>query len=113
MLQKIADVVKECGAIIKSAEIHHIELKNQDRRNLLTEYDEMTEEVILEWEDKAREYIMSHSDGKKIKMKNEDDIVIAVKDEQIFWDMALKYHNYYRKGEVNKYWDEFAVDKAY
>ncbi len=85
----------------------------EEIKYLLTEYDEMTEEVILEWEDKAREYIMSHSDGKKIKMKNEDDIVIAVKDEQIFWDMALKYHNYYRKGEVNKYWDEFAVDKAY
>lgn len=85
----------------------------EEIKYLLTEYDEMTEEVILEWENNAREYIMSHSDGKKIKMRNEDDIQIAVKDEQIFWDMALKYHNYYRKGEVDKYWEEFAVDKAY
>ena len=85
----------------------------EEIKYLLTEYDEMTEEVILEWEDKAREYIMSHSDGKKIKMKNEDDIQIAVKDEQIFWDMALKYHNYYRKGEEDKYWKEFDVAKAY
>lgn len=85
----------------------------EEIKYLLTEYDEMTEEIILEWEDKAREYIMSHSDGKKIKMKSEDDIQIAVKDEQIFWDMALKYHNFYRKGEVDKYWDEFDVTKAY
>ncbi len=46
MLQKIADVVKECGAIIKSAEIHHIELKNQDRRNLLTEYDVKIQSIL-------------------------------------------------------------------
>lgn len=85
----------------------------EEIKYLLTEYDEMTEDIILEWEDKAREYIMSHSDGKKIKMKSEDDIQIAVKDEQIFWDMALKYHNFYRKGEVDKYWDEFDVTKAY
>ena len=85
----------------------------EEIKYLLTEYDEMTEEVILEWEDKAREYIVSHSDGKKIKMKNEDAIQIAIKDEQIFWDIALKYHNYYRKGEVDRYWKEFNVDKAY
>ena len=39
MLQEITNVVRECGLIIKTAQIHHVELKNQDRRNLLTEYD--------------------------------------------------------------------------
>ncbi|MBE5934537.1 MAG: hypothetical protein E7262_01930 [Lachnospiraceae bacterium] len=85
----------------------------EEIKYLLTEYDEMTEEIILEWEEKARECIIKMSDGKKIKMKNEDDIQIAVKDEQIFWDMALKYHNYYRKKQIDEYWKEFDVTKAY
>lgn len=39
MLQDIIQVVKACGEIIKGAQIHHVKFKNQDRRNLLTEYD--------------------------------------------------------------------------
>ena len=85
----------------------------EEIKYLLTEYEEMTEEVILDWEDRAREYILKHNDGKNIKVKNEDDIKIMVKDEQIFWDMALKYHNYLRKGMKDAYWKEFNVMKAY
>jgi hypothetical protein len=73
----------------------------------------MTEEMILAWENKAREYIMTHVDGKKIKKKNSEDISIMVKDEQIFWDMALKYHNYLRRYGEERYWKEFDVTKAY
>ena len=85
----------------------------EEIKYLLTEYDEMTEEVILAWEAKAREYIMKHNDGKKIKVKSKDDVQILIKDEQIFWDMALKYHNYVRKGMEDIYWKEFDVIKAY
>ena len=46
MLKKIADVVKECGAIVKNAQIHHVELKNEDRRNLLTEYDLKVQAIL-------------------------------------------------------------------
>ena len=46
MLQKITEIVKECGAIIRNAQIHHVELKNQDRRNLLTEYDVKIQSVL-------------------------------------------------------------------
>ena len=46
MLQKIIDVVKECGNIVKNAQIHHVELKNQDRRNLLTEYDLKVQAIL-------------------------------------------------------------------
>ena len=46
MLQKIIDVVKECGGIIKNACAQHVELKNQDRRNLVTEYDLKIQSVL-------------------------------------------------------------------
>ncbi|MBR3511016.1 MAG: inositol monophosphatase [Alphaproteobacteria bacterium] len=46
MLQKIIEVVKECGCIIKNACAQHVELKNQDRRNLVTEYDLQIQSVL-------------------------------------------------------------------
>lgn len=46
MLNKIADVVKECGGIVRNAQIHHVELKNKDRRNLLTEYDLKVQAIL-------------------------------------------------------------------
>ena len=46
MLEKIVNVVRECGAIVKNAQIHHVELKNQDRRNLLTEYDLKVQAIL-------------------------------------------------------------------
>lgn len=46
MLQKIIDIVRECGEIIKNAQIQHVELKNQDRRNLLTEYDVKIQAIL-------------------------------------------------------------------
>ncbi|MBE6450411.1 MAG: inositol monophosphatase [Alphaproteobacteria bacterium] len=39
MLQSIINVVRECGDIIKNAKINNVQFKNEDRRNLLTEYD--------------------------------------------------------------------------
>lgn len=46
MLHKVITVVKECGSIVKNAQIHHVELKNQDRRNLLTEYDVKVQAIL-------------------------------------------------------------------
>ena len=46
MLTKIITVVKECGRIVRNAQIHHVELKNQDRRNLLTEYDVKVQAIL-------------------------------------------------------------------
>lgn len=46
MLNRIVDVVKECGIIVRNAQIHHVELKNQDRRNLLTEYDLKIQSIL-------------------------------------------------------------------
>ncbi len=46
MLSKIIDIVKECGNIVKNARIHEIKLKNEDRRNLVTEYDVRVQETL-------------------------------------------------------------------
>lgn len=48
MLQKIVAIVKECGEIIKNAQIHNVELKNNDRRNLVTEYDIKIQSLLIE-----------------------------------------------------------------
>lgn len=85
----------------------------EEIKYLMTEYDELTEEVILDWEEKVRQWVENNIDGKNIRKKKEDEIMVKVKDENIFWDMALKYHNFYRKEQVEEYWNEFNLIKAY
>lgn len=81
---------------------------------LMTEYDDINDkDIILDWEAKARDWAYTHNDGKKVKVKSKDDIQVAVKDENIMWDMALKYNNYYRKNKQREYWKEFDLTKAY
>lgn len=85
----------------------------EEIKYLMTEYDELTEEVILDWEEKVRQWVDKNIDDKNIRKRKEDEILIKVKDENIFWDMALKYHNFYRKGQVEEYWENFDLLKAY
>ena len=79
----------------------------------MTEYEVLTEEVILAWEKKARKWVGSNIDGKNIRKRHEDEILVIVNDENIFWDIALKYNNYYRKGKEKEYWDNFSLIKGY
>ena len=46
MLEDIKNVVKKCGMIIKEAQIQNVEFKNQDRRNLVTEYDVKVQSLL-------------------------------------------------------------------
>ena len=80
---------------------------------LMTEYEVLTENVILDWEKKARKWVDNNIDGKNICKRHEDEILVIVKDENIFWDIALKYNNYYRKGKEKEYWDTFSLIKGY
>ena len=80
---------------------------------LMTEYEVLTEEIILDWEKKVRKWVDSNIDGKNIRKRREDEIFVIVKDENIFWDIALKYNNYYRKGKEKEYWDNFSLIKGY
>ena len=56
----------------------------EEVKYLMTEYEDLTEEIILEWEEKVREWVEKNIDGKSIKKKNDDEILIKVKDENIF-----------------------------
>ena len=80
---------------------------------LMTEYEVLTEEIILDWEKKTRKWVDSNIDGKNIRKRREDEILVIVKDENIFGDIALKYNNYYRKGKEKEYWDNFSLIKGY
>lgn len=75
----------------------------------MTQYEELTKEVILEWENKAREWALSNNDNKRIFVKNKDDISIMVKDEDIMHNIALQFYNSYIKGEEEKYWKKFKL----
>ncbi len=46
MLKQISKIIKECGLIIRDAKIQNVQLKNQDRRNLLTEYDLKIQSIL-------------------------------------------------------------------
>ena len=77
----------------------------------MTEYDDLTEEIILDWEAKVRKWIMKNADGKKISVKSEDEIFVMVKDENIMYNIALRFHNAVRKGQVDEYWHNFSLLK--
>lgn len=77
----------------------------------MTEYEDLTEEIILDWEARVREWIMKHSDGKKIIVKDKDDILVMVKDENIMYNIALRFHNAVRKGIQDEYWSNFSLLK--
>lgn len=46
MLSQIENIIKECGKIIRNAKINDVMLKNNDRRNLLTEFDLKIQEIL-------------------------------------------------------------------
>ena len=46
MLEDIIELAKKCGNVIKQGEAEHIETKNNDRHNLVTEYDVKIENML-------------------------------------------------------------------
>lgn len=77
----------------------------------MTEYDNLTEEIILDWEKKIREWILTNNDGKNIIVKSPEDIFIVVKDENIMYNVALRFHNAVRKGTQDEYWKNLTLLK--
>ncbi len=75
----------------------------------MTEYDNLTEEIILDWEEKVREWIELNHDGKNIIFKSPDDIIVMVKDENIMYNIALRFHNAVRKGQIDEYWNSLKL----
>lgn len=46
MIEEIIKIAKECGGIIKESDASHVEAKNHDRHNLVTEYDVKIENIL-------------------------------------------------------------------
>lgn len=77
----------------------------------MTKYENLTEELILDWEKRVRLWILSKSDKKNVIVKSKDDIFVMVKDENIMYNIALGFHNAIRKGQQEEYWKNFSLLK--
>ncbi len=71
----------------------------------MTEWDYLEEEMILEWEDKAREWVEHHSDRQILKKG--EDITVLFKDEELPETMARKYYRAIRDQKDDDYWKNF------
>jgi hypothetical protein len=75
----------------------------------MTEYDRLEKEIILDWEAKARQWVETHKDKKYITYKAKDDIQIKIKDEDIMFDIALKFYQAVKKDQIQEYWKTFQL----
>jgi hypothetical protein len=75
----------------------------------MTEYDVLEEETILDWEKKARAYIMKQKKNKNIIIKSEDEVYIKIKDEEVMERIALEYYRAFRDGDMDGYWKRFRL----
>lgn len=70
----------------------------------MIEYDVLEEKTILDWEKKARAYIMKQKNNKNIIIKSKDEIYIKIKDEEVMARIALEYYRAYRDHDLEGYW---------
>lgn len=70
----------------------------------MTEYEELEETTILEWEAEFRNWILSHQDKKKCIIKNKNDITIILNDEDEMEEVAAKFYKAYKNNKTIQYW---------
>lgn len=70
----------------------------------MTEYEELDETTILEWEKKLRKWIKENRDKKCFHVKSKDVITVFLKDEDETYELAEKYHKAYKSNKVDEYW---------
>ncbi|MBR3772803.1 MAG: hypothetical protein IKL07_11110 [Clostridium sp.] len=79
----------------------------------MTEFDRLTEDDILDWEEKARAWVDENSEQKYLKYKSADDITVKLKNEDAAVDVpqeiARLYYRAVRDDAVDKYWDDFKL----
>lgn len=79
----------------------------------MTEFDRLTEEDILDWEDKAREWVNENHNQKYLKYKSPDDILVKLKNEdaavEVPQEIARLYYRAVRDDKVLEYWDDFKL----
>lgn len=79
----------------------------------MTEYDRLTEDDILDWEDKARAWVDENPDQRYLNYKSADDITVKLKNEdaavEVPQEIARLYYRAVRDDAVDKYWDDFKL----
>lgn len=75
----------------------------------MTEYELLEETTILDWETKAREWVIKHPDKKYLKVISEDDIQVKVKDEDVMYEIALSFYRAVKNNQVEEYWKRFKL----
>lgn len=77
----------------------------------MTQFDNLTEELILGWEEKARTWIGKNKNKSYLKYKSADDIMIRVKSEELTEaeEIALKYYRAVRDNALEEYWKKFKL----
>jgi hypothetical protein len=75
----------------------------------MLEYEILSEEKILDWEEKVRIWIQNHKDKRAITYKNSDDIIIKIRNLDIMTELALKYYKAVKYNQVGDYWKRFNI----
>lgn len=78
---------------------------------LMTEYDNLDKEKILEWEEKARAWILRNKKHKSIKYESDDEIYIPLESEDVdvMEEIANVFHTAVKTGQEKEYWDTFEI----
>ncbi|MDO5293579.1 MAG: hypothetical protein Q4F05_12625 [bacterium] len=76
----------------------------------MTLWDYLDEEMILDWEEKAREWVKKFRDPKCRRIiKRGEDVTILIKDEDIFEELARLYYRAKRYDGEAEYWKNFSM----
>lgn len=75
----------------------------------MTEYEELDEDIILNWEAKARNYVLKNVNRKKWVVKSKKEIKVMIKDEDAMIEVARKFHKAHKNGKVEEYWSKFTL----
>lgn len=79
----------------------------------MTEFDRLTEEDILDWEEKARAWVDENPKQRYLKYKSPDDIMVKLKNEdaavEVPQEIARLYYRAVRDDKVMEYWDDFKM----
>lgn len=75
----------------------------------MTEYDILEEEIIFDWEDRAREWLEIHEEQCNYIKRKGEDVLVKVPSEEICEDVARKYYIAVKNKQVDGYWDHFQL----
>ncbi|SFR56512.1 hypothetical protein [Anaeromicropila populeti] len=75
----------------------------------MTEYDRLTEEMILNWEIQAREWVKRNKNKPYLTYKAPDDIIVKIKSEDDMEELARLFYRAVRDDQLERYWKNFKL----